>query len=296
MIKVTMLGTSGSTPTKERGMPSVAITYDGRVYLFDCGEGTQMKMLTFGINISRVESIFITHIHGDHVIGLAGLIRTMALNNRERELVIHVPRGQERAIHDLIGFDKAIIRYPIKIKGIGTGKVYQNDGISISAFRLNHQITTYGYLFAEDDKRRFMKEKCKSLGIKGTMFAELLKRKQIKIGKRKVALGSVSTLQKGKRIVYATDTRPTAQTSRAALGASLLVHEASYAAGEKKLAEERKHSTATEAAQIAKRAKISTLVLTHISARYRDTNGMLTEARKIFKNTVVATDGYTVNV
>lgn len=92
MIKVTFLGTSGSTPTKERGMPSVAVTYNGNVYLFDCGEGTQMQMLKYGINISKIGGIFITHAHGDHIIGIAGLVRTMAMLNRTRDLLICIPK------------------------------------------------------------------------------------------------------------------------------------------------------------------------------------------------------------
>lgn len=292
MIKVTLLGTSGSTPTKARGMPSVAITYNGKIYLFDCGEGTQMKMLAHGINISKVETVFLSHIHGDHVIGIAGLVRTMALNNRQKPLIIHVPKGYEQAIKSLIVFDKAIIKYPITVKGIGQGKVYSGDGFEVEAFRLIHQIPTLGFVFKEKDKNRFMKDKCRALGIKGEMFAQLEKGKQIKVGKHKIKLKDVTTVQKGKVVLYVTDTRPSKLTVKMAKGADILIHEAAYTEKEKALAVERKHSTAQEAAGVAKLAKARMLILTHLSARHRDPDALYNEAKKIFKNVIVGNDGY----
>ncbi|HVA82656.1 MAG TPA: ribonuclease Z [Candidatus Aquilonibacter sp.] len=296
MIKVTLLGTSGSTPTKARGMPSVAITHNGKIYLFDCGEGTQMKMLQHGINISKIETIFLSHIHGDHVIGIAGLVRTMALNNRQKPLTIHIPKGFESAIKSLIVFDKAIIKYPIIIKGIGSGKVYKGEDFEISAFKLIHQIPTLGFVFRENDKRRFIVEKCKELGIKGTMFAQLEKRKKIKLGKRIIKLESITTLHKGKIVVYATDTRPSKATVSAAKNADILIHEAAYTENEKKLAIERKHSTAQEAAGVAKLAGVKMLILTHLSARHRNPDALYVEAKKLFKYVIVGNDGYTTEV
>ncbi|MDE1825514.1 MAG: ribonuclease Z [Candidatus Micrarchaeota archaeon] len=296
MIKITMLGTSGSTPTKERGLPAAAITYNGKVYLFDCGEGTQMKMLAHGVNISRVEAIFISHVHGDHIIGLAGLVRTMALNNRQKTLTIYVPKGEEKTIKNLIVFDRAIIDYPVEVKGTATGIIYRSEGFEVSAFRLNHQITTYGYLFKEKDRKKFIADKCRSLGIKGKMFREITQRGSITVGKKRISISSVTLPQKGKSVLYVTDTRPCASTEKAAKGADLLIHEAAYSDAQKALAVMRKHCTAGEAARLAKKAKVKMLLLTHISARYKDTDLLLSDATKIFKNTVVAKDGYTVEV
>ncbi|MGI0141672.1 MAG: ribonuclease Z [Candidatus Micrarchaeales archaeon] len=296
MLKITLLGTSGSTPTKARGMPSVAIAYEGRVYLFDCGEGTQMKMLEYEVNMSKVEAVFLSHIHGDHIIGIAGLVRTLGLNNRKRPLTIYVPKGHESAVKALITFDKAMIQYPIIIKGITAGTFYKEKDFTISAFKLSHQITTFGYLFAENDKRRFNKEKCKALGIRGMAFAELEKRKRIRIGKRIIKIESVTTLQKGKRVLYVTDTRPMKTTAKAAKGADILIHEAAYTEKERHLAVERKHSTAYEAAHVAKLAGVKMLILTHLSARHREPDALYTEAKKVFKNTVVGNDGYTTEI
>ena len=295
-IDITILGTSGSTPTKSRGMPSVAITYGGTVYLFDCGEGTQMQMLKYGINTSKISHIFISHMHGDHIIGVIGLLRTMALNNREHPLYIYVPSGYEKMMNDFINFDNAMIRYKIEIKGVKPGIIYKDKEINIRAFRINHTVAAYGYVFAENDSRRFIKEKCKRLGIKGEMFSELEKKGSIIINKRKVSIESVTEPHHGKRIVYASDTRPAASTITAAKGAELLIHEATYSEAEGKLAYERKHSTASEAALVAKKAKVKMLVLTHISARYRNTVKLQEEAQKIFSNTIVAKDGTRIRV
>ena len=290
-IRVTALGTSGSSPTKERSMPSVAITYNGEVLLLDCGEGAQMQMLRYGINFSRINAIFISHAHGDHVIGVAGLIRTLAMNRRNAPLDIYIPKGYERVIRSLIEFDKAFIGYKINIYGISAGRIFKGKGFTVEAFRLNHTIASTGFVFAEDDRRRFIEEKCKRLGIKGEMHSVIEKQGKIRIGKRVISIADVTTLQKGKKIVYASDTRPCKSTEKAAKGADLLIHESSYSENEKALAKERKHSTAMEAALIAKNAHARKLALTHISARYSDAKALENEARKIFKNTSVLKDG-----
>ncbi len=296
MFKVVVLGTSGSTPTKSRGLPSVAVIKDGSIYLFDCGEGTQMKMMQNGVNISKVKAIFISHTHGDHVIGIAGLVRTFALNNRQEPLEIYVPLGYENVISNLITFDKAIIRYPIIIKGVEPGKIFSNDEIEVRAFRLDHTIKCYGYSLYEKSKRRFIKEKCERLGIKGEEYSIISRRGFIIKNGRRISLRDVTYLQEGRKIVYATDTRPCISTIRIARNADLLIHEATFTEEEIELAIERKHSTAKEAALIAKKAHAKMLVLMHISARYRNTLPIKNEAKKFFENTVVAKDGYSFEI
>jgi ribonuclease Z len=286
-----MLGTSGSTPVKDRGMPSIVVSCEGYYYMFDCGEGTQMQMLKYKINPSKIKCIFISHIHGDHVLGIAGLVRTMAINNRSSELYIFLPKGYENALESTMTFDKALIKYPIKITGMKNGSSFKDRNIQVKSFSLNHSIETLGYSISEYDKRNFIKEKCDKLGIKGNIFSKLSKKKRININGKIINLDAVTILHKGKKIVYATDTRPTANTVKAAMNCDLLIHEATYADNEEKLANERKHSTAAEAAKIAKSAKAKRLLLTHISARYKDDSELLKQARKIFKNTEIAEDG-----
>jgi ribonuclease Z len=157
-------------------------------------------------------------------------------------------------------------------------------------------VPTYGFVFKEDDKIRFLKPKIKALGIKGSMFKELLKNKHIKIGKKTRRLSEVTFKEEGKKIAYATDTRPSASTVAAASGADVLIHESTYAEAEKKLARERHHSTATESATIAKKSRAKRLVLVHLSARYRTPEQILKEARAVFHNTDVAKDGFVINL
>ncbi|MDE1856849.1 MAG: ribonuclease Z [Candidatus Micrarchaeota archaeon] len=291
MTSVIFLGTAGAAPTKERGLPSVAIERNGKVYLFDCGEGTQRQLMAFSVNISRIAAVFLSHAHGDHVIGIAGLIRTLALNRRTDPLTIYVPKGEEKKIHPLIGFDEAILSYKIEVRGIGSGIVYKGDGIEIRAFALRHSVKALGYIFDEPARLHFDKERCKRLGIKGEMFAQLEKSGHIAVNGKRISIGSITTKGKGRRIVYAADTRPQQNTVTAAKGADILIHEATYSNALVALAKERMHSTAKEAAEIAKKAKVNKLVIFHTSARYRDTAPLLKEARSVFRNADVAHDG-----
>ena len=293
-IKTIVLGTAGSAPTKERRMPSVALIYEGDVLLFDCGEGTQFQMIEHDINPVRVKAIFISHAHGDHTIGIAGLVRTMGMNNRKEPLDIFVPVGYERVVQSLITFDKALINYKIIVRGVHSGLAYSGRGYDVLAFKLRHTIPTYGYIFREKTKTKFKNEVAHRLGVRGEMFSKLSKRGKIKIGHKTVTLDRVSWKQEGKKVVYATDTRPTPSTLAAARNADLLIHESSYNASEIALAKKRLHSSAGEVAMLAKKAGVKRLVLTHISARHRTDAELIRDARRYFKNTVVAKDGYTV--
>ncbi|MDE1868343.1 MAG: ribonuclease Z [Candidatus Micrarchaeota archaeon] len=296
MIRITFLGTSGSVPTKDKSLPGLALEYNGETFIFDCGEGTQRQMMKYKLNMSKIKAIFLTHIHGDHSIGVAGLVRTMSLMKRTTPLQIFVPKGDEKQIAPLMNFDRATLNYDIEIKPVQAGTVYKGKGFSIEAFRLIHPVSTFGFAFKEQDKVHFMKEKARAAGLKGTMFSEMLKKGKLKVKNRVINLKEITTLERGKKVVYATDTRPSKNTINAAKDADLLIHEATYATTEQKLAKERSHSTATEAAQIAKSAKPKRLLLLHISTRYRDGSIIVNEARKTFKNTEAAKDGMQVNV
>ncbi|MEM0201771.1 MAG: ribonuclease Z [Candidatus Micrarchaeaceae archaeon] len=296
MFKITFLGTSGSAPTKERGLSSVALQHEGIVMLFDCGEGTQRQMQLFGVNISKVKHIFITHTHADHVLGLAGLLRTMSLYHRQDPLTVYFPEGHRGVIESLIKFDNAIIGFEIILKGIRSGTVLQSDDFAVKAFKLNHSVTCYGYAFMEKDKIKFMSEKCRRLGIKGEMFKEISKKGHLTVKGERIYLKDVTERVQGKKFVYATDTRPLSSTANAAQRADILVHETTYEDKLSKLAKERKHSTSVEAAQIAKKAKVSKLVLYHFSTRYKDTSILLDEAKSVFKDSVAAYDGFTITI
>jgi ribonuclease Z len=296
MIKVTFLGTSGSAPTKERNLPSVALEYEGNLFLFDCGEGTQRQVLKYSINLSRTKAIFLSHIHGDHSIGIAGVIRTLALNRRTAPLQIFVPKGEEQAIRALLEFDRVMLSYRIDVKPIKTGIIYEGSGFKVSAFRLEHSISAYGFVFKEDDKLHFIKEKAQQAGLKGAMFSKLTKSGSMTIDGTKVRLKDITTSEPGKKVVYATDTRPTKEIIAASRNADLLIYESTYADAEDRLAVERKHSTAKDGALVAKKSKAKRLILTHISARYKNPSILLKEARREFEGAELAKDGLAVSI
>ena len=294
MFEVTLLGTAGSAPTKSRSLPGIYLSYEGDAFLFDCGEGTQIQLLKYGLNSHKIRAIFLSHIHGDHVIGIAGIVRTLALNNRTEELKIFIPKGYEKAVKLLITFDKAMVNYPIKIIGINSGEIFKGKNFSISSFRLNHTIPTYGFIFKEKDSLKFDIKKCKVLGIKGEMFKELELKGHIFINGKKHHLRTLSSVKHGRKVAYASDTRPSKETEKAAKNADLLIHESSYTNEYLELAKSRKHSTSIEAATVAKNSKVKLLVLTHFSARYKDDFELIKEATRIFKNTTAGTDGYKI--
>ena len=296
MIKLTILGTSGSAPTKERNLSGMALQFDGNLFLFDCGEGTQRQMFKYGLNISKLKAVFITHMHGDHVIGIAGLARTLSLYKRTAPLTIFVPHGFEENAKMLIKFDNATFTYEIIVKGVKGGKILSGDGFEIRAFALRHSVMDYGYIFKESDKWHFMKQKCKELGVKGDMFKKLEKMKQIALGKKTVRFKDVTTFELGKKIVYATDTRPAKSTIKAAEGADVLLHESTYDDAMAKLAKERMHSTSGEAAKVAKDAKVKKLILFHFSTRYKNTEELLKDAKSVFPESYLANDGMQIDI
>jgi ribonuclease Z len=296
MFEITLLGTAGSAPTKTRALPSLYLSYEGDSFLFDCGEGTQMQLLKFGLSPHKIRAIFLSHIHGDHVIGVAGLVRTLALNNRTEELKIFIPKGYEKAVVSLIKFDKAIINYPIKILPIQRGVIFKGKDYTISSFKLNHTVETFGFVFKENDKVKFDLKMCKKLGIKGEMFKHLELKNHIIINNKKILLKQVSFKKIGRKIVYSSDTRPCAETLKNSKNADILIHESSYTSKYLELAKSRKHSTVSEAAELAKKAKVKQLILTHFSARYKDDYELINEAKAVFENTVIGKDGYKVTL
>jgi len=288
MFEITFLGTSCAVPTVQRGLSSIAVRREGDVFLLDCGEGTQRQMMRFGISYMKVKAIFISHFHLDHFLGAFGMIETMSLNGRSERLMIYGPAGAKSAFGKTKDF--------VEVAEISAGFSADFGGFAVSAFPVRHAPGSLGFVFQEKEKVRFYEEKAKSLGIKGPLFTKIMEEGKLKIGAKTIRLSEVTYRQAGKKLCYTGDTAPCAETAKAARGADLLIHDATFAGGMEDEAAKTKHSTASQAAKIAKKAGAKRLALTHLSGRYKDTEAMLEEAKAIFENTVVAEDGMRIEV
>jgi len=287
MIEVTMLGTASAVPTLHRGLSSIALRRDGDVFLFDCGEGTQRQMMRFGVSYMKIRAIFISHLHLDHFLGAFGLIETMRLNGRKEKLSIYGPVGS-RAVFGKKDF--------LEVMEIDEKFSIDFGEFSISAFANAHSHSSFGFALQEKEKRRFYEQKAKSLGISGQMFTQIMQKGELAVGGKKIRLKDVTYAQQGRKITYSGDTPPCAAVAKAAKGADLLIHEATFADDRLVEAKKARHSTASQAAKMAKKAGAKKLLLTHLSGRYLDTSGLLSEAKKIFESTQVAEDGMKVQV
>jgi len=286
MLRITFLGTSGSTPTVARGMPAIALKYESELMLWDCGEGTQRQLMRYKVGYGSVNSIFISHPHLDHYLGLFGLMETLKLSSAAPKPVrIFLPRGM-----DMEGYPFA------KAEKLKAGELMRGRGFSVSAFAVKHCRGSHGFVFQEDEKIKFHEKKAHSLGLKGKLFREVQQKGKVKTPKGEVKLEDITWRKPGRKIVYAGDCAPSDSTTEAAKGADLLIHEATFDSSKKEEAQERLHSTAEDAAKIAKAAGVKRLVLTHISPRYADPSELLAEAKAVFKAAEVAEDGQFIDI
>ncbi|MBU0532611.1 ribonuclease Z [Candidatus Micrarchaeota archaeon] len=284
MFCVTFLGTSAGTPTIERGMPAIAIKYEGELLLWDCGEGTQRQLMRYKVGYGSVNAIFITHPHLDHYLGVFGLLETLKMSSPSpKPLDIFIPKNIE------------FQNYPfIKLSKMKKGLLYLGKDFMVSAYPVKHCSGSYGLIFEENEKLKFNEEKAHGLGIKGKLFKEIQKKGMVKTPKGKILLGDISWKKPGRKIVYTGDCAPDSNTIEAARGADLLIHEGTFEASMKEEAAERLHSTVEDAALIAKKAGAKKLAITHVSCRYTNTSILLEESQNIFPNTIIAKDGLEV--
>ncbi len=298
-LEVTFLGTSSATPTKTRGLPSIAITRDGQVILMDAGEGAQTKFVKFGLGLNREMLILVTHLHGDHVNGLLGLLQTMSMSHRIRTLTIVGPQelfewlgNTMRVLH--IGLSFQILMVPVR-----SGVVLKGKDFRVRASRANHSVPAWSYVFEELPRPGvFDPAKAIALGVpEGKKWSSLQRGRSVSVGGKKVMPQQVlGAPRPGRKIGYSGDTRPTKSLEKLFAGVDLLIFDSTFDAEDEDKAVERGHSTSVEAATLAKRAGVKVLVLTHFSARYRSTAPLLREAMAVFPNTVAAKDGLVIEV
>lgn len=290
-IPITFLGTSTAVPTAKRNHIAVLLNYKDENILIDCGEGTQRQFRKAKLNPCRLTRILITHWHGDHILGLPGLLQTLALNNYNKTLHIYIPRGTKHFM-DLI-FRIFIFRGKIRyeIHECKPGKILETKDFIIQAEKMQHGTSTLAYSFIEKNKIKIKKEKLKKYKIQGKIISQLQQGKNIKWHGKTIKAKGLTYLQKGKKITFIFDTKINSGCRKIAKNSDLLISEAVYSEKEKQIAGDYKHLTAKQAALIAKESKSKKLILTHISQRYENNeNLILNEAKKVFKNTILSDD------
>jgi ribonuclease Z len=300
-LSLRLLGTSASRPTVERNVSSVAVVREGETLLFDCGEGTQRQMMRYGVAFS-LEDIFFTHFHADHLIGLIGLTRTMALQGRTEPLRLWGPKGASRVLRAAERFGADRLTFDVPITELDPGTPVKRDGYAIVPFAADHGgASALGYAIVEEERRgRFNPDLARSLGIpEGPLWGRIHRGEAVTLddGRTIEAAVLVGERRRGRRLVITGDTRPSPQTIQFARDADVLVHEATFGEEEAERAIETGHSTAREAAMVAAAAQVRRLVLTHFSARYsRDPGDLEREARAVFPNVTIARDGMEIEI
>lgn len=294
-LEVIFLGTGSAAPTPERWHPSVALRYEGEVMLFDCGEGAQMRLHEAGISPVRVDRAFITHWHGDHFLGLPGLLYSMAMDKRTKPVEVYGPAGTKRLMRHVMALGPPLA-FPVAAREIDAKNkakvVCEGGGYRILSVNSTHQVPSVAYCFHESDKTKVSRELLEKGGLPSGKYLRQLKelKKPVSIKGRTIRPEEVLVEKKGRKIVYTGDTTERPEIAALARGADLLIHEATFLSDMKQKARDYKHSTAAGAAALALRAGVKKLVLMHFSKRYKDTSEILREAKEIFNNTVVASD------
>jgi ribonuclease Z len=289
-LDVLFVGTAGSAPTARRGLPATLIRRGGDRLLIDCGEGTQRQLLR-SVGLLELHEIFLSHFHADHFLGLPGLLKTFSLRGREEPLTIYGP-PRLRALYDAMRPVMGRSGFDVRIVELEPNQELWRDGYRVAAFAVEHRVTAYGYALVEDERPgRFDEQRARALGVTPGPDYGRLQAGETVVG----ASGEVRPEQvlgeprRGRKVVVAGDTAPCEMTAIVAHGADLLVHEATFAEEEAERARETGHSTARGAAEIAARAEVNLLALTHVSQRYAGPE-LRDEAREVFENTIVPRD------
>ncbi|MCV0412549.1 ribonuclease Z [Nitrosarchaeum sp.] len=292
-MKLVFLGTSAAQPTENRGLSCICLEREGEIIMFDAGEAAQISYLKSGLGWNKKMKIFVTHLHGDHCIGLLGLLQTMTMQHRTEALEIYGPSGIEEFISANIKVLNFGLSFSVIITIVEDGIVFDSKIYSIYACKANHSVTTYSYLFVEKDKPgRFDIEKAKALAIpEGKLWNQLQNGMEIKIEGRIILPEQVlGEKRPGKKIGISGDTIPTKELEKFFENCDYLVFDSTFLDETADKAEETCHSTAKQAAMLGKNAKVKNLILTHFSARYKDETRHLEEAKQIHQSVIAAKD------
>jgi ribonuclease Z len=292
-MKIVFLGTGGSWPSPERNVSAVAVKRGSEVILFDCGEGTQRQLMKSTVSFMQVRKIFITHFHGDHFLGLPGLLQSMSLNDRKEQLEIYGPEGCSDLIMTIMNLGYYSPTYPVSMNDVKPGDVLEFEGFAVKVWEAAHNVPAVFYSLEEGQRPgKFNKARALELGIpEGRLFS------QLQSGKTVTYKGNTFTPdmvlgppRPGRKIVYTGDTKPCEAIVQAAKGCDVLIHDATTALDLEEKANFYCHSSSRQAAEAAKQANARMLFLTHISPRYEEAAQLEADAKAVFGNSVAATD------
>ena len=300
-IRVVFLGTSGSVPTLKRSLPSVVVECSRQLWMFDCGENTQRQMMQAKVSFHKKLKVFLTHLHGDHVLGLPGVLQTMALMDRKEPVAVYGPPG----IKDFLVCTKETLNFGLTFlleisEILSEGTILDEEDYTLTAIKSNHSVNSYAYAFVEKPRPgKFYPKKAQALQVpKGELWSKLQSGKEITLGNGRVVKPSevMGPPRAGRKIVYTGDTRPFMVFANFAADADLVIHDSTFDDSLAEKAAADGHSTPSQAAEEAKAANAKQLVLTHISARYPNATLLLEQAKRIFPNSLLAEDFMTLEL
>lgn len=296
-MRLTILGCYAATPRTLTNPTAQVLEINGHIILIDCGEGTQVELRRRKVKFSRINHIFISHLHGDHFFGLPGLISTMRLLGREKELHVYGPKGIKEAITLLLKLGDSWTNYPLLFHELTSKEpelVFEDKKISVTTIPLDHRIYTNGFLFKEKEgKRKLNIDAAQNYGIDKAYYQNIKNGKDITLDNGETILNKELTFDppKPKSYAFCSDTVYDTNLSEQLKGVDVLYHESTFLESEAELATKTKHSTALQAAKIAKAANVKTLILGHYSTRYKSIELFKEEATTIFSNVLLADDG-----
>ena len=299
-LRIIFLGTGGSWPTVKRNVSSIAIKRGSEILLFDCGEGTQRQFQKSNLSYMQISKIFITHFHGDHFLGLPGLIQTMQLNDRDKPLHIYGPKGMEELTDQLLTLGYFRPSYRIISHEVNNGDKIEFEDYNIHTLKVNHNVPAFSYCLLEHQRPgKFNKPKAIEIGIpEGPLFSKLQRGQSVTLANGKTITPDMvlGPSRKGRMIVISGDTKPCEELIEFSKDADVLIHEATFDSELEEVAKEYGHTTAFQAAEIAKKASVEKLFLVHISPRYLDSHALENEARKAFLRSFVPKDFHEIEV
>lgn len=301
-FSVQILGSGSAVPTSTRGLTSQFITISGRHYLIDCGEGTQTQMRRFGVKFQRIDAVFISHLHGDHYFGLIGLLSTMNLLGRVKPIQIYAPKELETILSLQIEYDGSRMSYDIEFITTDPSKevvLLEDDKVKVCSFPLSHKVPTTGFKFTQKEKQRhLLVDKAKSHGVKIEHYHLLKDGIDVvnEDGKKFKSIDYTLPGEPEKSYAFCSDTKYSEAIIPSINNVELLYHEATFTEEFIDRAKATMHSTATQAATIAKMANVEKLLMGHLSARYEDGVQHIEEAMPIFQNCEIVEDGNTYTV